>query len=36
MAGHHLIDGYLAELDGKLPAGAVEELADGLNSEIAP
>lgn len=30
MAGHQLIERYLAELDGKLPATAVEELADGL------
>jgi hypothetical protein len=30
MAGHQLIEGYLAELGRKLPAGIVEELADGL------
>ena len=30
MAGHHLIDGYLAGLAGRLSADAVDELADGL------
>jgi hypothetical protein len=30
MAGNHLIDGYLAELARRLPADAVDELADGL------
>ena len=30
MAGHHLIDGYLATLTRRLPADAVDELADGL------
>ena len=30
MAGHHLIDAYLRELAGRLPADAVDELADGL------
>ncbi|GAA3343900.1 hypothetical protein GCM10020358_44940 [Amorphoplanes nipponensis] len=30
MAGHELIDGHLAALARRLPAGAVGELADGL------
>ncbi len=30
MADHDLIRGYLDELARRLPAGAVEELADGL------
>lgn len=30
MASHQLIDTYLADLAGRLPADAVEELADGL------
>src|SRR5262249_19068794 len=30
MAGHHLIDGYLAGLARVLPAGVVDELAGGL------
>ena len=30
MASHHLIDAYLDELAGRLPAGNVDELADGL------
>jgi hypothetical protein len=30
MASHQLIDTYLAELAGRLPADAVDELADGL------
>jgi hypothetical protein len=30
VAGHHLIEGYLAELARHLPAEAVDELADGL------
>jgi hypothetical protein len=30
MAGHHLIDGYLAMLARQLPPDAVDELADGL------
>jgi hypothetical protein len=30
MAGHHLIDGYLARMADRLPADAVDELADGL------
>lgn len=30
MAGHHLIDAYLAELAGRLPPEVVDELADGL------
>jgi hypothetical protein len=30
MAGHHLIDAYLAALARRLPADAVDELADGL------
>jgi len=30
MAGHELIDAYLAAIAGRLPAGTVEELADGL------
>ncbi|GAA0939988.1 hypothetical protein GCM10009558_054310 [Virgisporangium aurantiacum] len=30
MAGHELIDDYLAELARRLPADAVDELADGL------
>jgi hypothetical protein len=30
MAGHHLIDEHLATLARHLPAGAVDELADGL------
>jgi hypothetical protein len=30
MAGNHLIDGYLAVLARRLPADAVDELADGL------
>ncbi|GAA1570974.1 hypothetical protein GCM10009789_25640 [Kribbella sancticallisti] len=31
MADHDLIDGYLAEIAGRLPSEAVEELADGLD-----
>ncbi|HKD98036.1 MAG TPA: hypothetical protein VKB69_10590 [Micromonosporaceae bacterium] len=31
MAGHHLIEAYLATLGRQLPADAVEELADGLD-----
>jgi hypothetical protein len=30
VAGHHLIDDYLADLAARLPADTVEELADGL------
>jgi hypothetical protein len=30
MAGHDLIETYLADLSGRLPADAVDELADGL------
>ncbi|HEU5469485.1 MAG TPA: permease prefix domain 1-containing protein [Actinophytocola sp.] len=30
MAGHALIEAHLATLAGRLPAGAVDELADGL------
>lgn len=30
MARHRLIEAYLAELAGRLPAGTVDELADGL------
>jgi hypothetical protein len=30
MAGHQLIEGYLAQLRYRLPAGVVDELADGL------
>jgi hypothetical protein len=30
MAGDHLIDAYLQELAGRLPADTVDELADGL------
>ena len=30
MAGHDLIDGYLTTLAARLPADAVDELADGL------
>jgi hypothetical protein len=30
MASHRLIDAYLADLARRLPAGAVDELADGL------
>ncbi len=30
MAGHHLIDGYLAIMARRLPADAVDELTDGL------
>ena len=30
MAGHHVIDAYLATLARRLPADTVEELADGL------
>jgi len=31
MASHQLIENYLAELCGRLPADAVDELADGLD-----
>ena len=31
MAGHPVIDRYLARLAGRLPADTVDELADGLN-----
>lgn len=31
MAGHHLIDAYLAELARRLPTDVVDELADGLH-----
>jgi hypothetical protein len=31
MAGHHLIDAYLADLARHLPADPVDELADGLH-----
>jgi hypothetical protein len=32
MAGHELIDAYLAELAARLPADVVDELADGLTA----
>ncbi|MBO0870081.1 MAG: hypothetical protein J2P15_16100 [Micromonosporaceae bacterium] len=35
MAGHQLIDAYLASLAGRLPADAVEELTDGLTETYA-
>jgi FtsH-binding integral membrane protein len=31
MASHQLIDAYVRELDGRLPADAVDEIADGLH-----
>src|SRR5439155_14212061 len=32
VAGHHLIDGYVARIAGHLPAAVVDELADGLEA----